>query len=290
MSIEQSTQSQANAVARRAAPWSHLRLPPFPQVAIRVLQLANQENVQLHQLVDLVSSDPAFAGEVLTVANSLLYAPRFPANSILQAIAFIGANNLQGLCLTVGVRAYLGRTFSQPAMRAVWRHNLTCAFLAEQIAAGGLLDKDQAYTCGVMHDVGRLGLAVLRPREYTELLCGFKGTAESILDAERQLMGVDHCEAGRSIVSDWKLPVDFDQVVACHHAPQSKEEWGLPQLVSLCCRMADSLGFSAFPGCETQPFEQLLEELPPREHRAFPATAEALTPEIKQKLESLENF
>src|ERR1035438_2859824 len=98
--------------------WAHLRLPPFPQVAIRVLQLANKENAQLHQMSDLISSDMAFASEVLTIANSLLYAPRFPASSILQAIAVLGANNLQGLCLTVGVRAYMGKTLNQPAMRA----------------------------------------------------------------------------------------------------------------------------------------------------------------------------
>jgi HD-like signal output (HDOD) protein len=79
--------------------WTHLRLPPFPQVAIRVLQLANKENVQLHQMSNLISSDMAFASEVLTIANSLLYAPRFPASSILQAIAVLGINNLQGMWL-----------------------------------------------------------------------------------------------------------------------------------------------------------------------------------------------
>lgn len=51
-------------------PWAHLRLPPFPQVAIHLLRLANDENVQLHHLSDLISSDPAFAAEVLTIANS----------------------------------------------------------------------------------------------------------------------------------------------------------------------------------------------------------------------------
>src|SRR4051812_40075478 len=66
-------------------PWAQLRLPPFPQVAMRVLQLAQNENVQLHQLCDLISSDPAFASEVLTVANSVLYSPRYPSSSILQA-------------------------------------------------------------------------------------------------------------------------------------------------------------------------------------------------------------
>src|SRR5208283_5192893 len=107
-----------------AMPWAHLRLPPFPQVAVKVLQLARDENVQLHQLCDLISSDPAFASEVLSVANSLLYAPRYPSTSILQAVAVLGANTLQGMCVTVGVRAYLGKAMSFPSMRKLWRHNL----------------------------------------------------------------------------------------------------------------------------------------------------------------------
>src|SRR5580700_6377420 len=105
-------------------PWAYLRLPPFPQVAIRVLQLTNNENVQLHQLSELISSDAAFSSEVLTIANSPVYAPRFPANSILQAIAVLGANHLQGMCLTVGVRTYLGRSLNDPVIHNAWHHNL----------------------------------------------------------------------------------------------------------------------------------------------------------------------
>src|SRR5277367_6032052 len=121
-----------------ALPWAYLRLPPFPQVAVRVLQLAKNENVQLHQLSDLIASDPAFASEVLTVSNSLLYAPRYPSTTILQAVSVLGANTLQGMCVTVGVRAYLGKAMSKPAMRALWRHDLACAIIAERLASMGL--------------------------------------------------------------------------------------------------------------------------------------------------------
>ena len=55
-----------------ALPWTHLRLPPFPQVALRVLKLVQQENIGLPQLCELISADTAFASEVLTVANSAL--------------------------------------------------------------------------------------------------------------------------------------------------------------------------------------------------------------------------
>jgi len=270
-------------------PWAHLRLPPFPQVAIRVLQLANNENVQLRQLSELISSDPAFAGEVLTIANSLLYAPRFPANSILQAIAVLGANNLQGLCLTVAVRSYMGKTLSHPAMRAVWQHNLACGLIAEQLASAGFMDRDIAYTSGVMHDLGRLALAVLRPTDYGLLLGSYSGAPSSILKAERDLFGWDHCEAGRELIADWKLPEDFAAIVGEHHCPrQIAGSWEMADLINVSCRMADTAGFPAFAGCETSRFEDLLEELPARERRLFHSTVETLTFEVTKKIEAIE--
>ena len=65
-------------------PWAHLRLPPFPQVAIRVLQLANNENVQLHQLCELISSDPAFASEVLTWRTQPSMLPATPRTAFCK--------------------------------------------------------------------------------------------------------------------------------------------------------------------------------------------------------------
>ncbi len=272
-----------------APSWAYLRLPPFPQVALRVLQLANNENVQLHQLSELISSDPAFASEVLTIANSLLYAPRFPASSVLQAIAVMGANNLQGLCLTVGVRAYMGKSLNSPAMQAVWRHNLACALIADQLASVGFMDRDVAYTSGVMHDIGRLALAVIRPREYGLLLQTQSGPPESILPAERALFGWDHCQAGRRLIADWKLPAEFESIVSEHHAPRRKDDpWEMKDLISVSCRMADTAGFAAFPGCAVTPFSDLLEELPARERRLFHTSVDTLAAEIARKVNAVE--
>jgi HD-like signal output (HDOD) protein len=273
-----------------APSWAHLRLPPFPQVALRVLQLAHNENVQLHELSNLISSDPAFASEVLTIANSLLYAPRFPASSVMQAIAVLGANNLQGLCLTVGVRAYMGKALNQPAMRAIWRHNLACALIADQLASVGFLNRDVAFTSGVMHDIGRLALAVIRPKEYSLLLGAHSGSAASILKAERELFGWDHCEAGRQLIEDWNMPAEFEPIVGDHHAPRQKDSsWGMADVINVSCRMADTVGCAAFSGCESTPYPDLMDELPERERRLFHATVDTLTAEIARKIDSVES-
>jgi putative nucleotidyltransferase with HDIG domain len=281
--------SQKGSYEAASQPWAHLRLPPFPQVAVKVLQLVNNENVQLHELSDLISSDPAFASEVLTIANSLLYAPRYPSSSIMQAIAVMGANNLQGLCLTVGVRAYMGKSLSQPSMRSLWHHNLACALIAEQLAKAGHLDKDIAYTSGVMHDIGRLALAVIRPREFALLLGTHSGTPVSILQGERDLFGWDHCETGRQLVSDWKLPPEFEAVVADHHSPRlNNGHWTMADLINVSCRLADTVGFPAFPGCEAMPYLELLNEIPAEERETFPAGIEALAEEVRKRVHAVE--
>jgi HD-like signal output (HDOD) protein len=271
-------------------PWGQLRLPPFPRVAVRVLGLAGQENVQLHQLSDLISSDAAFASEVLTIANSVLYAPRYPASSILQAVAVLGANTLQGMCVTVGVRAYLGRSMHFPAMHSLWRHNLACALIAQRLGSCGSMGKDSAYTAGIVHDLGRFALAVIQPKDYAELLESHCGTAVSILDRERELFGWDHCETGQRLIADWKLPAEFDAVVREHHAPpRAEDEWGLVELIKMSCRMADSAGFPAFPGCEATPYAELLEKLPDRERRSFHPALDSLIREVANGIHAIES-
>ena len=277
---------------KRAAtlPWAHLRLPPFPQVAIRLLFLANDENVQLHELSDLISSDPAFASEVLIVANSLLYAPRSPVCSILHAIAVMGANQLKGMCLTVGVRAYLGKSMNLPAMRDVWRHNLACALIAEQLASAGFMDKDIAYTSGILHDIGRFALAVIRPEEYAALLGTHCGKPESILERERELLGWDHCDAGRHLIVDWKLPLEFEAIVTEHHSPRRTDgSWGMSELIKVSCKMADAVGFPAFPGCEVIQYSDLLDELPARERTRFHKNVETLAATIAGRIQAAES-
>jgi putative nucleotidyltransferase with HDIG domain len=281
--------------APATVPWAYLRLPPFPQVAVRVLQPANNGKANLHQLCELISSDPAFASEVLTVSNSLLYAPRYSSATIEQAVAALGASALKGICMTVGVRAYLGNAISYPAMRNLWRHNLACAMIAQRIARAGAwdgsIDKDAAYTAGILHDVGRVALAVIQPKGYAALLEKHHGTSASMLLAEREMFGLDHCEVGRQLIADWKLPKSFEAVVADHHSDlRSGSAWNLLALVRLSCAMASAVGFAPFSGCAAAKLPELLRDLPAPERTFFHPDAETLKGEIARSILAIESF
>jgi putative nucleotidyltransferase with HDIG domain len=286
--MESTVERQSQEAA--TLPWAHLRIPPFPQIALRVLQLANDTEVSMLQLSQMICADPAFSSEVLTIANSPLYARRAPVTSILQAIGLLGTRNLRGLCLTVGMRAYLGESLNHDALRAIWRHSLACAFVAEQIALTNAIDSNTAYTAGVMHDIGRQALAIVRPKEYVDLLKKQQGPPASILRQERDLFGLDHCELGSQLITEWKLPSEFKAIAADHHSrKQCTPGWTLSSLINVSCRIADAVGFAAFPGCDVTPYSDLLEEMPSKECKLMPANVDELAFEIASKINSIES-
>jgi putative nucleotidyltransferase with HDIG domain len=187
----------------------------------------------------------------------------------------------------VGIRAYLGKSLNRLSLRAIWRHSLGCALIAEQLAQGGSVNRNTAYTAGILHDIGRLAMVVIRPETYDALLMSHSGSASSILPHERALFGFDHCEAGRHLIADWKLPTDFEAIVSGHHSPRQKHDsWNLSALVS--CRTADTIGFAVFPGCEVTPYADLLGELPDGECRMLSTDREIIAFEVSSKINVLE--
>ena len=268
-------------------PWSLVRLPPFPPVAMRVLQLVCREPSSLAQLSALIAADPAFSCEVLTIVNSPLYALRTPVTSVLQGIATLGLDRLRGLAVTVGVRAYLGDSAAVPMLRRIWRHCLACALIAEEYAMPGV-DSGTAYTAGIMHDIGRVALARIHPEEYEEFLQSGPGDLSETLNRERELFTLDHCELGKRLVVSWNLPSHFIDITSRHHA--QREGVGKPDLFGLIrssCRMADAIGFSAaFPveNC----YEELRREFARWGCGLFPAAPEDLFVRIATKINSIE--
>jgi HD-like signal output (HDOD) protein len=273
--------------------WAHLRLPPFPQIALRVLQLTNENDVGMRRLSELISSDPAFASEVLTIANSWLYAPRVPVTSILQAVAMIGTQSLKGICVTVGVRAYLGTALKMTPMKAVWRHNVACAVLAQRLVSRSFSETrmEAAYTAGILHDIGRLALAILQPAGYAELLQTHRGDAESMLQREHGTFGVNHCEAGGHLVSEWKLPGDFKTILSQHHAPRKEaNSWEILDVVHLSCRLADTVGYPAFEECQVTPYPELLGEIPKAHLDVLPTGVASLAFDVSAKINAFESL
>src|SRR5207245_6126687 len=123
----------------------------------------------LAELCDLIRPDPVFAAEILRIANSPLIAFSKEITSVMQASMLLGFRRLRRLVITVGLRLYMDKSFSR-AVQLCWRHSVATAVIAERIARWNSIDRDFAYTAGILHDIGRAALAAINPQIYADLI------------------------------------------------------------------------------------------------------------------------
>jgi putative nucleotidyltransferase with HDIG domain len=268
-------------------------IPPFPPIAIRLLASLSDENVQIHQVVELTRADPKLSLEVLRRANSPLYGFISRVDSLRDALFLLGLDAVKALVLTAATGEYVARTRKVPELHRCWRHTLATALIAEELADVCSLPRDQAYTAGVLHDVGRLGLLVAYPDEYAELLRsvdeeGQKEDASYLLDLEKKRFGFDHCETGRLLAEQWGLPEDISVVAGRHHDRPYGNDMDLLNIVHLSCRFADTLGYDVIHTSRPFTFEKLLASLPERVRDRSQLNYDAIQETIATKIRSFD--
>jgi HD-like signal output (HDOD) protein len=264
-------------------------VPAFPAVAIKTLQVMSRERGALTELSELISSDAAISGGILRMANSALFNIRIEISGVLQAIHILGLERVKGVVVTVAMKSYLGESIDVPQLRACWRHSLACAVISEEFAKVGLMEADVAYTTGLMHDVGRLGLIAAYPKEYADFLLRAENEPCDALARERDLFGVDHCQAGQLLVTRWNLPKIFSEVTLRHHDAPVAGESTILSTVRRSCRMADALGFDVVPPNHPTSYEEILSDLPERERNRFPRESSKLVQHIAARINAIES-
>lgn len=247
-------ETELAAVAGRGAPPAKARLlrrncelPPIPAVAVKLLGLLAKDDVGIADVAATISTDATIAAEVLRAANTAYYGIRGEVTSIQHATTLLGLARIRALAATIGLRRYLGQALRLPAVQRCWRHNLAAAATAEQIALrlGG--SPADAYTAGLLHDIGRIALIVAHPQQYPALLdtAGCRGTA--LLQLERNVMGIDHCEAGRWFTQQLLLPQVFQDCATHHHNPEAIGPSDMLGRVTAACQLAEWMGYWVTP-------------------------------------------
>lgn len=263
-------------------------VPVFSAVAVKTLQVVSKEFGQLQELSELIAADPAISSGILRMANSALFGARVEIRGILQAIHLLGLERVKGVVVTVAMTTYLGAWLEVPALRSCWRHSLACAVIAQELARISLMEADVAYTAGLMHDVGLLALVAGYPGEYADFLASAEQEPCDVLQRERDLFGIDHCQAGLLLVTCWNLPEIFRSVTARHHDPATAGEPRELSVVRLGCEIAEALGFNVARSIPSRSYEEIRNELPERERSRLPQEATELGHFIASRINSIE--
>jgi putative nucleotidyltransferase with HDIG domain len=200
-------------------------LPPLSLVATYLLQQVSTENIAFRKVADVIRTDAPLSADMLRIANSALIGPRFPVTGVLHSLAMLGLDRVRSLATTAALKNLIGPADGTPALRRCWRHNLACAFLAEEAAGKSGLDRDLAYTAGLLHDIGRLVMMSAWRNRYSSFLDSAKPDAPGLLPLERQEFGIPHTRAGFALVRDWRLPGIFAEIADRPQEPTMRWPW-----------------------------------------------------------------
>lgn len=188
------------------------RLPPMPEIAPRILRLANDPNADAADLAEVVQLDPALAAQVVHWANSPLYVVGNNVTGVRDAIVRVGFDLVMSLAF--GLAAM--RPFRVPkegpvGLHAIWRSSLysasLCHRLVRRLHPELRPELPTAYLSGLLHNLGLLLLGHLFPDEHR--LVGRLMEANPqvpLINVESYICGVDHVQMGLWLMEAWQMP------------------------------------------------------------------------------------
>ena len=190
------------------------RLPVRPLVAMRVLDSADDPNASLSAIASVVAMDPALSTRVIRLANSASYSGRGDVNSVERAVMMLGASSVRALVAAASFALFDDDVDLGPD--GFWPHALSVAAAAAAAAPVVGVSPDEAFTAGLLHDVGTAVLHFSDPERLAAL--GRSTQAGTRLLRERTEFGVDHAELGSRAVARWGFPKPLVEAIRDHHS------------------------------------------------------------------------
>ncbi|MEM6257324.1 MAG: HDOD domain-containing protein [Planctomycetota bacterium] len=256
-------------------------LPTLPAVAARLLQLTSDDLAKTDEVIELVASDPALTAKIISQCTSADKGVRSDIITIGKAVKLLGFSAVRNTVLSLKVLEVFQRddTAGQPAgengperfdRSGLWTHALAVGILAELIAKAHPgqqdLPADQAFVCGLLHDIGKLALDQVLPRSYARVVELCKNKRSNIAEVERSIVGIDHHTAGKRLAEHWGLPHAIQDCIWLHGSPYEalpdlphRRMVGLIALSDAIVRR-QMLGFSGNQGVVTDT-DKLIERL-----------------------------
>lgn len=225
-------------------------LAPMPETCRRLQGIASAPN-SIREAAGLAGTDPALAARLLALTNSSAYGVGQVANINLAAV-LLGADGVR-YCAETAAEVAPPTEFDQ---QAFWVRSMFCAAAAMSIAKScGSAPLPDAYTAGLIHDIGTLALASAFPDIHARVRAMARTAyAEELLAAEDEVFGFTHPEVGYLLARQWRLPESLANVLRYHHQPSRVTGSGdLFAVVALAATMLDIHSAQRTP--EDDPFK-----------------------------------
>ncbi len=201
-----------------------LELPVLPAVGVEVLELTRNENSDAKSLAALIQNDQSLAGHVMKVANSAAYNAIGKIQTLQQAIAKLGMQQIgqMALAVTVGRSAFKSDPVSQKITAELWKRSLACAAWAREIARIGRINTEVVFLSGLLHQIGKP--VVLHA------IVGLLDSDDDFPSQDELLSMIDNYQKiiGLNLARKWNLPESVIETIEYiddfDAAPHAREE------------------------------------------------------------------
>ncbi len=196
-------------------------LPTLPQVAVRLLEIAKQEEVEISEVVDAIKMDPAITAKILKAANSSYFTFRSEVKSIERAVPLLGTNVVSSLVLSFSLVDSLTTNGSLARhYQSYWRQSIAQAAAAETV--GNLINAGIAcenFLAGLIMDIGRLAMLRTLGEAYLPVVeAAESNERQYLIDCEQAALNFDHTQVGAGLLEQWGLDRCLIDVARNHHA------------------------------------------------------------------------
>jgi diguanylate cyclase (GGDEF)-like protein len=201
------------------------RLPSLPTIALEVIDLVQQRDVNIKQIAETIQHDPALSSKILKTVNSSFYGQAHTISTISHALVVLGLNSVKTLALGFSLVGNLSEQGDDNFDHMTyWKRSLYAATAAKQLAAERqLVQQEEAFLGGLLQDLGMLALYQTLKKEYKTVLADTEEDHCLLADLERAAFGFDHGAVGGELAARWKLPPLLIASIRHHHGPEAAD-------------------------------------------------------------------
>lgn len=196
------------------------KLPTLPHVLVDILNACQSSNTSFQDLAEIIGRDASISARVVSMANSSFFSRGNTSRDLDRALLVLGTETIKTIVITATIHQFFSSmaSGSQSFLKAFWRRSLNCALLAKSLAIlTSYPNPDEAYLCGLLHNMGELVFASNYPKDYFALIKRFPNE-NTRLKHELGELGIDHAELGALLIEDWGLSAFSVDAVRYHHA------------------------------------------------------------------------
>jgi len=199
------------------------RLPSLPSTYFNLLKEVESAGATTQNIAAVIARDPVVTARLLQMANSAAFSLAQKVTDPVDAVAVLGIETIKSLvlCLQVFSQSDVAREAGL-SLEVLWEHSLLVAKFARHITlrqTGDARLAGDAFTAGLLHDVGRIVLASNLPQEYAAIIASARENARPLHEEETAKLRVNHAQIGAYLLGLWGLPAEFVEATAGHHAP-----------------------------------------------------------------------